>query len=262
LVNAIEHVEYFKILVQDVSYGETCVTLHLIYRGNSSQYPELKGLKISIDITVGVVRSDDFLENTISRIPKGFYPSSIRNNKKYTNAIVLVPNRRRLIIFYLVTNSGVKFFINSFRALDNHPQGPILGGLWKPSFPSLERRALLKMGPSAIRCYCLFKLFVLLTAAGDDGEDNCGALGYITIDSFGSPDAMDRKTKPSSYALKTCVLRCIKKHPGLIENNSFIDNDLDAVGIARFGLAVCREFVNHYENNVPLLSFFDETLTV
>ena len=95
MVNAIERVEYFKILVQDVSYGETCVTLHLIHRGDSNQSPELANLKISIDITVGVVRSYDFLENTISRIPKGFYPQSIRCKKKYKNAIVLVPNRRK-----------------------------------------------------------------------------------------------------------------------------------------------------------------------
>ena len=56
------------------------------------------------------------------------------------------------------------------------------------------------MGSSAIKCYCLFKLFALLTAAGD-GEDNGDTIGYITIDS--SPDAMQIYLN-EYFALRLC----------------------------------------------------------
>lgn len=99
---------------------------------------------------------------------------------------------------------------------------------WKPSFPSIERNALADLGSVVIQCYCLMKLFTLLVATNSDG--------------------VSRKTKPSSYALKTCLFKQVVRR-GL---------PWETKNISDYCRGICKEFATDEE----IVSFFDSSLSV
>lgn len=154
--------------------------------------------KLSIDITVGIVRS-------VANVNRLSLPSSFRatNSENNEDEQYLVPHRQ-------VTGSEIS--------------------KWKPSFPTAERNAFRAFDPIVTRCYCLLKLLVLLVAHVD--ENNAA-----------------RKTKPSSYALKTCVFYYVRKNPAPWNNDKI---DVYCRGI-------CKEFL---ETRDQLKSFFVNDLPV
>lgn len=120
--------------------------------------------------------------------------------------------------------------INDKQFLVPHRQvsGSEISG-WKPSFPTIECNAFNAFDPAITTCYCLLKLFVLLAAHIDE---RC-----------------PRKTKPSSYALKTCLFNYVKKNPP----------PWDKRHIVKHCRGICKEFINTKEK---IYSFFEKSLVV
>ncbi|XP_046645135.1 uncharacterized protein LOC124335746 isoform X3 [Daphnia pulicaria] len=138
-----------------------------------------------------------------------------------TNTVPLpLPSSFRLVNS---SNKDDKYFLVPHRQV----AGSEISG-WKPSFPTVERNAFHAFDPVVTRCYCLLKLFVLLVSHIDE----C----------FG-------KTKPSSYAIKTCLFNYVKKNPPPWEKRC----------IVKHCIGICTEFLDTKEK---INSFFEKSLTV
>lgn len=181
-----------------LSFSETCVTLDCLYRGKPSAGAENSPLKLSMDITIAIIRSST---NAISQpSPPPLYPSNPPEMKKDQ---FLVPHRQL--------------------------SGSEISG-WKPSFPIAEKNAFCHFDPILTRCYRLLKLLVLLVAHTDDGNPS-------------------RKTKPSSYAIKTCLFKFVTK-------NRVPWNERH---MGLYCRGICNEFL---EERNQINSFFDHSLPV
>ena len=111
---------------------------------------------------------------------------------------------------------------------------------WKPSFPTTERNAFHAFDPVAIRCYCLLKLLVLLVAHIDE-------------------NSASRKTKPSSYALKTLLFHFVKKKPFPWDENKI---DVYCRGICKEYLETRDQLKSFFVNDIPVYEIKHESRQV
>ncbi|XP_059350788.1 uncharacterized protein LOC130693199 [Daphnia carinata] len=198
MAHAMNQMNDMHIFSRSLSFSETCVTLDCLYRGKPPVGTENSSFKLSIDITIAVIRS------AINAVAQPL-PSPLYSNKSPDVKIdqFLVPHRQL---------SGIE-----------------ISG-WKPSFPIAEKDAFRHFDPIITRCYCLLKLLILLVAHTDD-------------------NSTFRKTKPSSYAIKTCLFNFVRKNHIQWEERYI---DLYCRGI-------CNEFL---EKGDQINSFFDHSLPV
>lgn len=117
---------------------------------------------------------------------------------------------------------------NQFLVPHRQVSGSEISG-WKPSFPTIECKAFNAFDPVVTTCYCLLKLLVLLA-------------GHID-------ERYSRKTKPSSYALKTCLFNYVKENPTPWDNRQ----------IVKHCRGICKEFIDTKTN---IYSFFEKSLPV
>ena len=189
LNNAVHRVSNFHLIYQDISYGETCVTLHLLYRDKPTP------LRISVDITVGIARlSTDHLPAFVGNC----WPD--------------VPHKEYLVPFRNVSKTELC--------------------RWKPSFPSMERDIMRNLDHTVLQCYSLLKLFVMLSQSSQ----------MIT----------SRKTKPSTYALKTCLFEYLKEH----------STPWKEVDLPEHILGVCSTFLKQAHICSRLFCFFNPKMPV
>lgn len=198
MAHAVNQTNDLHILFHNISFSETCVTLDCLYRGKPSVGTENSSFKLSIDITIAIIRSA--INAVAQPLPSPLYSSKSPAVKKDQ---FLVPHRQL--------------------------SGSEISG-WKPSFPIAEKDAFRHFDPIITRCYCLLKLLVLLVAHTDDNNTS-------------------RKTKPSSYAIKTCLFNFVSKNHVHWEER-YIDV---------YCRAICNEFLGK-KNQIN--SYFDHSLPV
>ncbi|KAI9560643.1 hypothetical protein GHT06_011593 [Daphnia sinensis] len=198
MAHAVNQINDLHIFFYNISFSETCVTLDCLYRGKPSVGTENSSFKLSIDITIAVIRSEI---NAIAHpLPSPLYSSKSPQVK-----------------------------IDQFLVPHRQLSGSEISG-WKPSFPIAEKDAFLQFDPIITRCYCLLKLLVLLVSHTDDNN-------------------ICRKTKPSSYAMKTCLFNFVRK----------IRIPWEERYIDLYCRGVCNEFL---ERGNQINSFFDPSLPV
>jgi hypothetical protein len=139
----IDRINCVHIFSPQVTYGETCVTIHFLYRGDTPP-----AFKASVDITIVVqptassCRSandcdEDAKSNNNSCCPRNLPPWCRMIEQANNCEFYLVPYRRN-------------------------------GSQWRLSYPTLERDTLLQANEMVIRVYQLLKLLVALQHSKDE----------------------------------------------------------------------------------------------
>jgi len=128
----IDQINCVHIFSPHVTYGETCVTIHFLYRGDRDTHPAFPA---SVDITIAVQ-------------PATHRPSSCSN----------LPPWCRMI----EPSKDCAFYLVPYRRK---------GSQWRLSYPLLERDTLLQSDEMTIRVYQLLKLLVALEDQSMD-DDN------------------------------------------------------------------------------------------
>ena len=124
----IDHINCVHIFSPQVTYGETCVTIHFLYRGNKPP-----AFTASVDITIIVQPSSSPCLTNRSNLP----PWCQMIEPSIDCEFYLVPHRRN-------------------------------GSQWRLSYPTLERDTLLQTNEMVIRVYQLLKLLVALQNSKDE----------------------------------------------------------------------------------------------
>ncbi|XP_032778081.2 LOW QUALITY PROTEIN: uncharacterized protein LOC116916887 [Daphnia magna] len=222
---ATKRVDCFNIHVRDISFGETCTTLHLTFCG----YGQV--ISISIDITIGISRSNLLRPGSVRRSPASLPDMSSPDNSEEETE-------------YLVP----------FRDKCGPPE-------WRLSYPTLERDTLLQTGEEVRMCYRVLKLLVMLcqrskSAMADDAHQHM-------IKQKTKPSTYSLKTCLFRYmefnnppwsqedAISHCIgiLEVLLTHPG-VHLKSFFNPQLTVAYIDHEALAVCSQICDRLRSCV------------